>query len=374
MYVANLAHLLRKFRGETSPALSAVSDYSIFRNDWKISDQFKRLSAVPGVLPALLSDFADSNKPIVVDIDPLGLEPSRSDPVPGFMLDADLYADHIYVGSTRGLFESRFDPGQPLVSSPVVLRLDHEVSTVNAKYSVINTSAGEKGLLYAHVNFDQGNWWSGKPTFKRAAEVSYGNSFASHHHLLNYVNDLFPTFLRAETQRKERDQGSEYQESRVIGYQDQVDISGMTRAAIGRSRKVRLSESEALRTQSEDAPTAQVLGNSADRLLIRWFDNLQVVDISAPRNKDLAARPDPNYRTLREADILPSSILKTYAIKSGFLVELFDEIHLITPKGSYLLVRERAARVRTFIHARRYQDVALIVGEESLSLIGFIES
>src|SRR5260370_5721777 len=154
MYVANLAHLSRKFRGETSPALSAVSDYSIFRNDWKISDQFKRLSAVPGVLPALLSDFADTNKPIVVDIDPPGLEPSRSDPVPGFMLDADLYADHIYVGSTRGLFESRFDPGQPLVSSPVVLRLDHEVSTITPKNSFLNTSTGITGIHYSHFNYD----------------------------------------------------------------------------------------------------------------------------------------------------------------------------------------------------------------------------
>jgi hypothetical protein len=38
-----------------------------------------------------------------------------------------------------------------------------------------------------------------------------------------------------------------------------------------------------------------------------------------------------------------------------------------------MLARERAARVRTFVHARRYQDVALVVGESDVRIIGFME-
>ena len=123
-----------------------------------------------------------------------------------------------------------------------------------------------------------------------------------------------------------------------------------------------------------DSNSAQVLGNSAYRLLIRWQDSLQVVDISAYAGKEIEARPDPAYRTKRDFDLVPSSVLKTYAIGAGFLIELVDEIRLITPRGSYPLIRERAARIRTFVHARRYQDTALVVGENGISLIGFFES
>jgi hypothetical protein len=373
MFVAELAELSRKVRAVTSPTLAVAADYAIFRNDWKTSEQFKRLSTIPNLGQALFPEFATLDEPIEIRIDSLGISPIDSEGIPGFVLDTNLYANCIFVGSTEGLFESRFRPDDPKKGSPVVQRLDHEVATVNAKYSAVNVSAGEKGLLFSRVDVNEANWRSQRAGFKRTAELSFDNSFASYN-LLNYINDSFPTFLRAETQDERRNDRSEFQENQVIGYKDQADIRGVTAAALEGPRRAKFLESQSLAYRDEGSHAAQVLGNSAGRLLIRWRENLQVVDISARKGKGITVRADSRYQALREADVLTSPVLKTYAIGSGFLVELLDEIRLITPRGSYLLVREPAARIRTFFHARRYQDVALAVGENGLSILGFVES
>jgi hypothetical protein len=374
MFVTELSELLAKGHAQLTPTLSVVMDYAIFRNDWKSSDQFRRLMGVDDVRRSLLRDFPDAESPLPVEIASLNMSPSESEPIPGFIYDVSLYADHIYAGSSEGLFESRFDPKIPRGQRPVVQRMDKEVSAVNAKNSVVNSSAGEHGLLFSHVDFDHPEWWSVRPKFVRTAEVSNYNSFATYH-VLNYSDKAFPTFLRAETERRAgRSDRSDFRESRVIAYQDQADISYIASAAINGSRRVKLSESQALVPVSDFEPTARVLGNSVNRLLVHWNDTLRVVDISARTGSDIAARPDPKYSERREPHIQPSSVLRTYAIESGFLVELFNEIHLMTPHGSYLIASQEAARIRTFVYSRRYQDMALIVGEESLTLVGFIES
>ena len=373
MHVAELSTLLEILRNRLSPALSHAIDYAIFRNDWKNNDQFARLIEVSKLRRALFEDLPDSTGPFLVDTGPIDTKISDSDPVPGFMLDVSLYANRIYAGSSTGLFESRFDPRAPQTRKPVVQWLETEVAAVNAKNSAVNSSAGEKGLLFSHVNFQDVNWWSEKPTFKRTADISFANSFVSYH-ILNYADKAFPTFLRAETQRGGRIDGSKYQESRVVAYQDQADISLMASAAIDGSRRVKLSESQSLATRDGDEPFARVLGNSTSRLLVHWRDSLRVVDISAQQGKDIAARPDPKYSAGTDPAVQPSSILRTYSIESGFLVELFDEIRLITPEGSYVVASEPAARIRTFAYSRRHKDMAVVVGEESITLVGFIES
>jgi hypothetical protein len=374
MFVTELSELLTKAHAQLSRTLSVAVDYAIFRNDWKSSEQFRRLNGVEDIRHPIFRDFPQSGTPLVIAVDSLDMRPSESDPIPGFILDVSMYADHVYAGSSEGLFESRFDPKAPRARKPVVQRLENGVSAVNAKNSVVNSSAGEYGLFFTHVNFQDTNWWSQSPRFSRTADVSYYNSFATYH-LLNYANKPFPTFLRAETEgRASRADGLAYQESRVVSYQDQTDISFIASAAINRSRRVKLSESESLVTAHDSESAARVLGNSISRLLIHWQDGLRVVDISAQTGRDIAARPDPKYVDTRESNVRPSSVLRTYAIESGFIVELFDEIQLITPQGSYVIAHQQAARIRTFVYSRRYQDIALVVGENNVTLIGFIES
>lgn len=374
MYVTELRALLHKLHAEMAPNLAVVTDYAIFRNNWKASDQFRRVIEVDSIRRSFFADFPESDAPLATEISSLDMLPSRSDAIPGFILDVSLYADRIYAGSSEGLFESRFDPKHPDSKNPVVPRLQNEVSAVNAKNSVVNSSTGDTGLMFSHVDFGEGRWWERTPKISRTADVSYYNSFASYH-VLNYANEAFPTFLRAETaKRPTSPDGSGYQESRVLRYHDQADISLMASVAIDKARRVKFSESQSLAKRDEPESVVRVLGNSEGRLLLHWHDTLRVVDISAQTGRDISARPDPKYGEHREDHIAPSSVLRTYAIESGFLVEVFNEIRLITPGGSYRVASEEAARIRTFVYSRRYQDMALIVGEENVTLLGFIES
>ena len=215
MHVASLADVARAVRDEISSGLAVAADYAIFRNDWKASEQFKRINSVPGIKDTLFQDFGERDEPVTISVNSFEPVPVASDAIPGFLLDATLYANRIYVGSTEGLFESRFQPDAPREPNPVVRRIDHRVTAVNAKYSAVNTSTEEQGLWFAHVNFGDERWWANDLPFVRTADVSYDNSFASFH-LLNYSDGAFPTFLRAQTVRQRPHERAEFQESRIV--------------------------------------------------------------------------------------------------------------------------------------------------------------
>jgi hypothetical protein len=194
MFVLPVAELTQLVRQRASARYSVAADYAIFRNDWKGSEQFKRLLTMTDFTEALYGEFGDTNESATMILDSYNPVPVPSDSVPGRLLDASVYANRIYMASTDGLFETRFNPDKPQYSHPVVRRLDHQVSAINAKYSVIIASADDRGLLFAPVNFDDTNWWRQDQAFVTIAERSCRNSFASFN-VLNYSDDSFPTLL-----------------------------------------------------------------------------------------------------------------------------------------------------------------------------------
>ncbi len=373
LHVAGLAAIARSVRAQVSPALSVAADYLIFRNDWKVGEQFERLRTIPNFSHLLLREFPH-NRSARIEIDTFQPIPTDFESIPGIVLDSAVYADRIYIGSTAGLFETRFSPDAPATSSPVVQRLDHRIAAVTAKYSAVNSSAGEQGLWFGPVLFGE-RWWrheDAESSFRRTAELSRDNSFAAQH-LLNYTDESFPKFLRAQMAQAKTTEAARYPETQVVGYDTQADIGKSAAAAMQFSRKMSLSGTSPDLKLSRSVGSARVLGNSNFRLLVLWQGSLRVLDVSAYKGKDIEVRPDDDFGIQRTGGISPTSILKTYAIGSGFLVELMDQIRLITSAGSYVLLRDRAARVRTFIHALRYRDVALIVEENGVSLVGFME-
>src|ERR1700722_12538120 len=105
MYYSPLGEIVKLVKKLTSPRLSVVSDYLVFRSDWKIGEQFRRLLEISGIERDFLADFAGTE--IVVPIDEFMPIPVASEKIPGFSLDAVMYANRVYVGSTAGLFETR---------------------------------------------------------------------------------------------------------------------------------------------------------------------------------------------------------------------------------------------------------------------------
>ena len=113
-------------------------------------------------------------------------------------------------------------------------------------------------------------------------------------------------------------------------------------------------------------------GNSGKRLLVAWKESLRVVDLSLQHNRDLAVKADKSYQGIADLEIDPNTILDTHAFGNGksFLVELSNEVRLINSQGSFTLISEPVARIRTFARSRRYREVVLLVRETGVSLLG----
>jgi hypothetical protein len=340
----------------------------IFRNDWKMSEQVGRLLSMPGIEERFLFGLSGEGGEVVIQIDGVVPEPLAADQVPGVILDSAIYANRVYLASTQGLFETRFDPDSPMSVNPLISRMDSRVSAVTAGYSAVNGSAGEDGLWFGRMNFDIRQWWSQQSNFKRVADFSRDNSFTDVN-LLNYTDEAFPGFLRSETV-KERSRGnSEYEDRQITGYGEPADIGGLMTSVLSSNRKA--SYSTPSLGFDIDGDPAEVLGNSGKRLLVAWGESLRVVDLSVRRDRDLEARPDRSFRDLAGLEIDPYTILDTHAFGKGFLIELPNEVRIINSQGSFTLIAEPVARIRTFARSRRYREVVLLVRETGVSLLGF---
>lgn len=367
MHVVPLSELVDEVRKVPSAALRVVAEHLIFRNDWKSAGSFGQMMSVPGVEDNFLADFRGTSGEIIMMLDGIPLEPAGTDHVPGVVLDASIYAGNIYAASTNGLYETRFDPDNPADRQPLVARFEKRVGAVSARYSVINGSAGESGLLFSHVDFDEGEWWRGKQNFKRIAEVSRDHSFASYN-LLNYTDDALPSFMRAERVKDSSKKNTTAEEVRISGYDAPSDIRNAVARALG-GRKHPEYNQPTLDMRLDDEPI-EVLGNSGSRLLVAEGGSLNVMDISLRRERDLEVKRDPSYRRIRELEIDAFDVLDTHAFGDGFLVELSDEVRLINTTGSHSLISEPVARIRTFPNSRRYKEVILLVRESGVSLLG----
>jgi hypothetical protein len=222
------------------------------------------------------------------------------------------------------------------------------------------------------MNFDGGPWWRANRSFRQVADYSKGNSFAGVN-LLNYTDEAFPSFLLSETVKNQSSDPSVREDRvredrRITGYRESTDITAQMTSAIASIRKAAYGTSGLGPDTFDEA--VEVLGNSGKRLLVAWNDSLRVVDLSLQRNRDLAAKPDNSYRAIADLEIDPYAILDTHAFGNGFLVELADEVRLINSQGSFTLISEPVARIRTFARSRRYREVVLLVRETGVSLLG----
>jgi hypothetical protein len=375
-YWMPLAGLLDVVTREATPSLSLLSECLLFRNDWKSGQLFRKFLSVEGVTPALLRDYRRGQWETSIRLPNVPVEPVPSEATPGVVLDTSMYANRVYVASTEGLFESYFNPEEPLIRHPVIRRLEVRTAKVAARYLSLNASTEDEGLWFAPILVGQGYWedWPPPSTnldMTRVADYSLAVSFTSPH-LLNYKASPTPGFLRAEAVRARSHERALYDEWRILRYEPERDIERLAVYALMTQHRVELTRAEEHAASLPDDPPL-VLGNSGYRLLTYWQDRLHVVDIFADSRRGIEARPDKPFAKSNLPQTLPDDVLAVYPIAGGFLVELFDELRLVTPRASYLLFDGPAARVRTFPRSRRYQEVALVVGENSCHLVGFLE-
>jgi hypothetical protein len=367
LHVVPVRQIIRHLEQEVSLTTAVILEHLLFRNDWKASEQFRRMLEIPSLRKLFAQSIRECSKNVVVVPASIG-GASATESAPGVLLDAEIYANRVYLATTEGLFESYFSPKDPLNSEPLFARLEHRVSRVAARYGSVNAAAEDKGLWFAQLTFGEDRLPEGESErFQRIADQSLSVSFSSRN-LLNYTEDPIPAFLRANAVRERLHTNANWEEWRVLGYERPTDISRLARFALrSASRRIALKDAGSV-VDVDESVTA--LGNWEYRLLLAWQGALHTVNLSAYDEHDIEARSGSFHR-VDISNIDPEAdILSTYPIAGGFLAELFDRILLITPNGAQAFFAGPAARIRTFLKSRRYQDVAAVVEEHGVSLVG----
>ncbi|MEV7513201.1 hypothetical protein AB0O57_35135 [Streptomyces sp. NPDC091201] len=375
---------------EWGPSRAALLDYLVFRNDWKVGSAFRRIMGMPDVASAFLKDFRHAGNELDVF---LNLEPTRvsGTATPGYLFDAAIYANRLYQATSEGLFEAYFNPLRPRDEMPLTQFLEYETRCVAAHYMAVNASAEDRGLWFSPIALqDPGDYayWEdgledpfreegyGPPVIRRSrggmeqvAEYSAACSPASRH-LLNYTEAPMPGFLKARDVQGRSHENAQFEEWMVTGYDPEMSIADLTyRAVTGGERP----GSESRGFIGAETRDLEVLGNSNHRLLVREGDALEVLNISAFRNHNVAVKKNVDFGSVPSRSVGQSEILSTRDLASGFAIELFDSVSVMTVSGVFSVYGEPAARIRTFRQSRRYKDVMAIVGERDLALAGFIE-
>lgn len=354
-------HILKNY----GPGRALLAQILIFRNDWKVGEQFRLMMAVPEIDSAFSGPFSENNK-VEVEL-PLGMfKLSNSEAYSGPVMDTCIFANRVYLATTNGLLESYLHPRFPDREYELNVQLDHRVSRLAIRYAAINASAEDKGLLFGRVIFPDSEDDAGfkKSRFRRLADYSLYASYASRN-LLNYTGAPVPSFYRSKVEEIPAHASARFEDHQIVGYHEASDITGLTRATLAEN------ETTTGRHHGRGDLTFEVLGNSNQALLAAVNDKLRVLSLQAPENHDISVRRNRAFMQVERARIDVSDVLDTYPISGGFIIELTDSIQLINRDGSYILSEGEAARIRTFASSLRYKEALAVVYEQSCCLIGF---
>lgn len=344
------ARILREY----GPGVAAMADFCIWRNDWRSEGPARTLLAVPAIHELFWSvDEPDRRITIELQVD-AEFSPSHLN-TEDHLLDVQIYANRVFLATTAALFESYIKPEYPQDAREAWPLLEKRVSDVQARHGAVFAAADEAGLWWGSINFDDGGRPSA-PTRRVGDDVAHRVSWSARN-LLSYTNKPLPDFLRTKGHHVRPHNNARYDAYVVDDVQRETSLPQVVKDAV-RDRR---------RREPDDGPHA--LGNSNYRLLVAWQGEWQVVDLRAYVGKHLTAAADKAFKRF-DPPLDANEVLQTYGLESGFVVEDFDAVHLITASGAHPLLDEQAGRVRTFPDSRRHADVVAVATEDALHLIG----
>jgi hypothetical protein len=106
-------------------------------------------------------------------------------------------------------------------------------------------------------------------------------------------------------------------------------------------------------------------------------ETVRVMDVAGDDRSGPAVRPDRRFeRAYLGPDLGSGTVFSTHDVTSGFVIELDDEVRLMTSQASYLLAPVRAARVITFEHSAAMETScsrSKRAGQHLLSIYGFLK-
>lgn len=327
------------------------------RNDWKASALFRRLVEIRDVELAVDGIAAELEKEGFAFDEHDLFDDESGRLVDGTLLNADIYADGIYLSSTKGFFETgiSWPGGQLELPSDAAQRLDKRTVGSSIGYGAVNASCEDDGLF---SSFDEFGWSyaSSNRDLEQTDDLSYGTSWLGRS-LLNWRGDDV-RLLHAETETVDGSTGRSRDDRTVIVEYDA-------------RRDLRHDLDDALQPwatrQGYDGLTIhRVVANIGAKFVVdsdRGALLMQAVGVSEP----------DSVATVRSVQRLPTQdevVLSANKLSAGLIIESETAVHLWQGDGVIELLSLPVVRVRTFPNSIRYRDMALAISENAIHLIG----
>ncbi|SEO18647.1 hypothetical protein SAMN05216281_1562 [Cryobacterium luteum] len=339
-----------------------LADHLVLRSERKSSLEFQDVLAIPSIRREFFSPLK-AEPEVVISITPTVLRLASIEPIPGNITDTVVYGNRIFATSDAGVYETQFDSryDEP---SPVLQVIDAPATAVVAGNGQFAASLGDLGLISREVGFGDGDQWirSAKNASVETLAPYSRNVTRSSVHLLNYGVDPIPDFIRATTRIDRRENG--FQESIVTKFHQPSSLLQSLRGVM--SEELTVDEMTA-------GDRFEVLGNANYRLLVRFGSKVQVLNLRAFQNQPLRVNQDRRIDVGKMMTRPIRHAMSTQALRSGFLVEHTGGVHILNDSGVIELTKELVVQARTFPNSRRYVDTVVLVREECLDLVGFVD-
>jgi hypothetical protein len=338
----------------TSTDVGTVLSLLLFRNDWKASALFRRLVQVERVqreLDKVIGAIADED--LTFDPDEVFVDES-DDLLDGTLMHANVYADRLYLSTTGGLFDANlgWDAGELVLPENARQRLDRRTVSSTIGYGLINVSCEERGLF---TSFDEFGWggWNGTSSLERTDDVSFGTSWLGTS-LLNYRGDDV-RLLQGETEEVDGANSRRERQRLIVEYgerRDLLDVVVSDLAAWSRRNKVPAPEE------------LRLVANLGAKFVVEADEKTLLIQLVG------AWEPDPTVRAVKELPTAGESVLSAARLAGGIVLESESSVMLWHDDGITELLALPAIRVRTFPNSIRYRDMAIVVSEGAIHLIG----
>lgn len=335
-----------------------LTEHLVLRSERKSSREFGELFAIPSVRRDFFEPLM-AQPEVIISLDSLEMRSAMFDPIPGNINDTVAYGNRLLASSDAGVFEAQFNPRHG-DASPLLQVVDEPSTSIVAGNGRFAASTGEAGLVSREVTFGDGDQWADvaeAAPITTLAPYSRGVGKSSVH-LVNYGLDPVPEFIRATTRIEHHENG--FKESIVTRFDPPTSLREVIRHGLSSDK-----------ASSED--NFEVLGNANYRLLVQRDLRLEVLSMRAFQNKPLGVTHE---QPLNLAELMPHPVnhaMSTHALRSGFLMEHTRGVHVFGDSGVLELSDELVVQARTFPNSRRYIDTVVLVREESIDLIGFVD-
>jgi hypothetical protein len=354
-----IARVIAAIRRTYSEELALAAYISLFRNDWKGGIQTAALTRVDSVKGALAEVATAAAGAGLLTISSDSFEAVDVESIPGFVLSVSIYGNHAFIASSEGLFETNVNPRYLHGQLELVHRLDRPVHAVETNYGAIAAAAFEEGLWFDRIDFGEGSSWLGGGPMDQVADYSRSISMASRD-LLNFTDELIPDLYVAEASQGRQSDRSRFSSWQVTGYhRAPVDLSALSAGSLG------LTEDQIQRG------SAKLISNSNQRLLFDIDGSLQLLRLKTLNG--IVTEPDGVFDVRLDDVTGGSPTVSALPLADGFLLETQNQLSWVDSAGLLEITDSAVVNVRTFPNSRHFTETALIVEDQSATLVGFLD-